>query len=601
MLADHNKSLSTMKTVGYVTVFLCLFFISSVLSNDDTKACLEKKYTDRSCNKVFCAPWQRCLDGKCACKLPYQCSKNQTFPVCTDKLKTFQSYCQLKSAECTNSVFRFSSEPPCNAPSEISFLKKSATSGILTIKVPPLTSHSLLCADGWTSREANVACRHLRNPNGADVSAEQIFTLPDSKQKDCVSVTCRGLETTLAECFLQKKKVTGDKVAGAVCYIETKECTEKEFKCVNGKCIPSKKSCDGENDCGDLSDELCCTHCNKSFHCKANTCIPERYKCNGELDCIGGDDEIGCEEANKDTKSPAIVGRSEKSETETPEAENIAINRNMDEVRRTLKTFTPTLSCGVAPKTHTRQKRIIGGEKAVKNQFPWQVAIKDGTALNCGGIYIGGCWVLTAAHCVRPNEPQRYRIILELLNQLSYDKDIDSFPVKSVKVHESYDPDTYENDIALMEVVNIYNTPECMQYDNNLVPACVPWSPYQFMPGDSCVVSGWGREEGLAKVFHLKFGYVYLMSNCSAVYKDRFMDKMECAGTHDGSIDACKGDSGGPLVCYDINNIAYIWGIVSWGDNCGVPGYPGVYTKVARYHEWISRIVGRALISKHNI
>uniref|UniRef100_A0A8C5M1D4 Complement factor I n=1 Tax=Leptobrachium leishanense TaxID=445787 RepID=A0A8C5M1D4_9ANUR len=592
-----------MKTLDIVCVFLCLSFFCSVLSYNDTKACLEKKYTANSCNKVFCAPWQRCVDGRCTCKMPYQCPKNGSFTVCTDRKRSFLNYCQLKSAECTNSIFRFSSEPPCTESFEISFLKKSMPSAILTVKVPKHNSISLLCSDGWTLKEANVACRHLGHLNGADISAEQTFTLPEDERmsSECLAVTCRGLETTLAECFLQKRRVTGHQRAGAVCYTEIRECTKKEFSCVNGKCIPSSKSCNGENDCGDLSDELCCTHCNNSFHCKANTCIPNRYKCNNEMDCIGGDDEIDCEDANKDTKSPTIDVRSEKPVDQDPEAENNAVNRNFDEERKTLKTFIPTLNCGVPPPTHMRRKRIIGGTKAVKNQFPWQVAIKDGSALNCGGIYIGGCWVLTAAHCVRKNEPQRYRIILELLDRLSYDKDIDSFPVKSVKVHEFYNPDTYENDIALLEVINIHNKPECMQYDNNLVPACVPWSPYQFMPGHSCVVSGWGREEGLTRVFHLKFGNINLMSNCSVVYKERFLDKMECAGTYDGSIDACKGDSGGPLVCYDVNKVAYVWGIVSWGDNCGVPGYPGVYTKVAMFFEWISRIVGRALISKHNI
>lgn len=35
-------------------------------------------------------------------------------------------------------------------------------------------------------------------------------------------------------------------------------CSDGEFHCVNKKCISLNKTCDGINDCGDLSDELCC-------------------------------------------------------------------------------------------------------------------------------------------------------------------------------------------------------------------------------------------------------------------------------------------------------------------------------------------------------
>ncbi|XP_075118337.1 complement factor I-like [Leptodactylus fuscus] len=413
--------------------------------------------------------------------------------------------------------------------------------------------------------------------------------------------------------------------SGLMCYCVIAECNEDQFSCVNEKCIDRNRTCNGQNDCGDLSDELCCTECANRFHCKSDTCIPREYMCNGEVDCITGEDEVNCKgmegycshactvevdcwlQRTEQRQGYCVRQQSEKREepsrrrkSERKREGSNAVNYDIDAERRLIKKSISSITCGV-PKEPKRVKRIIGGEKAVKNQFPWQVAIKDGSKINCGGIYIGGCWVLTAAHCVRSDQAHRYRIIVELLNILAYNNDIDSFPVKTVKVHERYNPNTYENDIALLEVQNIYKQPTCMQADNNLVPACVPWSPYQFKAGGTCTVSGWGRGDGLSKVFHLKWGHIHLMNNCSSVYKERFFDKMECAGTYDGSIDSCKGDSGGPLVCHDAEGVAYVWGIVSWGENCGEPGYPGVYTKVAHYFEWISQHVTRPLIAKHNI
>lgn len=41
-------------------------------------------------------------------------------------------------------------------------------------------------------------------------------------------------------------------------YFTVAPTNDDAFHCVNGKHIPQKKACDGINDCGDQSDELCC-------------------------------------------------------------------------------------------------------------------------------------------------------------------------------------------------------------------------------------------------------------------------------------------------------------------------------------------------------
>lgn len=86
--------------------------------------CLSNKYTHKSCKKVFCHPWERCVEGKCLCKLPYQCPKNGT-SVCSTTGKNFYTYCHLKSFECQRSEAKFLNKGKCMSTGiNISFFQK---------------------------------------------------------------------------------------------------------------------------------------------------------------------------------------------------------------------------------------------------------------------------------------------------------------------------------------------------------------------------------------------------------------------------------------------------------------------------------------------
>lgn len=45
--------------------------------------------------------------------------------------------------------------------------------------------------------------------------------------------------------------------------------------------------------------------------------------------------------------------------------------------------------------------RIVGGEEAVPNSWPWQVSLRVAGEHVCGGVIIKPDWILTAAHCLQ--------------------------------------------------------------------------------------------------------------------------------------------------------------------------------------------------------
>ena len=74
---------------------------------------------------------------------------------------------------------------------------------------------------------------------------------------------------------------------------------------------------------------------------------------------------------------------------------------------------------------------------------------------------------------------------------------IEGRKLKQIKVHPKFDPQSFENDLALLELASP------VSYRANILPVCIPEDDYS-MEGRTGWVTGWGRkQEGIHILSHV--------------------------------------------------------------------------------------------------
>ncbi|XP_074135973.1 serine protease 27-like [Sminthopsis crassicaudata] len=255
-----------------------------------------------------------------------------------------------------------------------------------------------------------------------------------------------------------------------------------------------------------------------------------------------------------------------------------------------------------------KEGRILGGQKTTFKQWPWQASLQYKSHHWCGATLIHSSWVMTAAHCFQnqAHDPSVWRVQLGSRTIRPHKLSVGQLyfrRVSKIIVHPLYfgwPP----KDIALakMEIP--------IRFQKNILPICLPTSMENFENGSLCWVTGWGRikeYEYLRKPWQLQEmelplidqqtcdRYYHIGTNLS-FFITRIYDDMLCAGFEQGQKNSCQGDSGGPLACM-INGIWHQAGIVSWGDGCGQPYRPSVFTNVSMHTGWILKTINSSTVS----
>lgn len=260
----------------------------------------------------------------------------------------------------------------------------------------------------------------------------------------------------------------------------------------------------------------------------------------------------------------------------------------------------PRNQCGV----DMNGDRIYGGQITDLDEFPWMALLgyltrTGSTTYQCGGVLINQRYVLTAAHCtIGAVEREVGKLITVRLGEYDTQNSVDCVddvcadPPQNIPIEVAYPHSGYsDNNKNRKDDIALVRLSRRAQYTYYVKPICLANNNERLATGNDVFVAGWGKTlSGKSSPIKLKLGMpIFDKSDCASKYRNlgaELTDKQICAGGVFAK-DTCRGDSGGPLMQRRPEGIWEVVGIVSFGNRCGLDGWPGVYSSVAGYSDWI--------------
>jgi secreted trypsin-like serine protease len=238
-----------------------------------------------------------------------------------------------------------------------------------------------------------------------------------------------------------------------------------------------------------------------------------------------------------------------------------------------------TTVLAAAASAASRPARIVGGVPATVDAAPWTAFLVAAGRTGpqgqfCGATVVSATAVVTAAHCVVDSGIRNFDVVTGRTTLSGTDGQ--RVPVSSVDVDPGYNPGRTGHDAAVVHLASPTVAPPIATATADQAGLAAA--------GSRLLLTGWGlvANNDSATPDNLQQATITAASNrrCRVDYPGAFIGtEMIC--TTGGRPDACRGDSGGPLVSLN-GGLPTLVGIVSFGgQRCGVPRFPGVYTRVS--------------------
>ncbi|XP_063699094.1 trypsin-1-like [Culicoides brevitarsis] len=250
--------------------------------------------------------------------------------------------------------------------------------------------------------------------------------------------------------------------------------------------------------------------------------------------------------------------------------------------------------------SYKNEPKIVGGFNADLSSTRFIASLRltieeeyfdFGAGHKCGASLITENILISAAHCFfvylngpfdkELRDPCDWTIVLGVYDRTTKETTTIIRSIEGLTVHDGYDDNSMENDIALI-FLN-----ESVPLQEGVIET-ISLNDREVESKVDCQAHGWGRlAYGGELANELQSVNISTIDpsvcNGTESYGGEIYDGMLCVGALDGGKDSCQGDSGGPLICDGL-----LTGVVSWGNKCAEPNYPGIYTDVNYFSEWIS-------------